>query len=879
MRSFHSAIRIAASLALLATAAGAQSPEALLAQSGPSAGRERAAARAGGAAPTTAATAVRALRAPVIDGRDADDVWHGAAEHTEFRTFDPVEDGDPRYRTSARIAYDDKNLYVFVRMYDDHPDSLARLLSRRDVRTQSDQIKVMLDSYHDRRTGYEFAVNPAGVKRDYYMYNDGDSEDASWDGVWDAATTVDSLGWTAEFRIPLSQLRYADGPEHTFGIMIWRDRAATNERSSWPAFSRKRTGVVSQFGDVGGFVGLPAPHRLEVVPYTVAKNESRPLGGDQYGRTQHVTVGADVKYGISSNLTLDATVNPDFGQVESDPSVLNLSAFETYVSERRPFFLEGTGIFSFDLNCNDGSCTGLFYSRRIGRSPQLNGLYGDAGTSLSSTILGAAKLTGRTGKGTSIGVLDAVTQREVGLNSATVEPATNYAVARVQQDLRGGKTGIGLMATGVQRNLDDWSSPYLRRNAYSGGLDFRHRFASDRFELNGYAVASQVLGDTAAINRTQLNSTHGYQRPDAGLPYDATRTSLTGDGEQVGLQKVSGTVRGSLNYQRFSPGFEINDVGFLPRADMQSQSLWIQARKNSPWGIWRSMNVNVNEWQQFTAGGMRTDLGGNVNTNGSFRNLWNYYLGVGTEQRGGAMNDRDARGGPAFRRNPGMSSWWGLNTDARWTVQPEMHGFLFRGDQGRSTIDQYSPSLSFRTGSRMDFGVGPSVEFRHDDSQWYDNADGVTAAKGTGTHYLFGHLDQTTYSAEARLNYTATRDLSLQVYASPFMARGMFSNVRELGDARSPDYARRFIPYVPLDGDGNALAVTPATYNFKQFRSNTVVRWEYRPGSTLFFVWGQNRDASEDAQPNDNVRRDARDLFRRHPANTFLVKASYWFSL
>ncbi len=875
MRSILRSVAFAtASLsALLARPVAAQT----VAQAGPGVTREVGAPAVRATVPSsTTASAVRAAKAPALDGRDDDEVWSRAKEVTGFRTFDPTEDGEPLYPTTAKVAYDERNLYVFVRMFDSHPDSLKKLLSRRDVRTVSDQIKVMLDSYHDRRTGYEFAVNPAGVKRDYYMYNDG-NEDPSWDGVWDAVTTVDSLGWTAEFRIPLSQVRYADKPDHTFGIMIWRDRAATGERSSWPAYHRKQAGLVSQFGEVGGFAGLASPHRLEVVPYTVAKNESRVTDGG-YGRTQKLTLGADVKYGLSSNLTLDATVNPDFGQVEADPSVLNLTAFETYQSERRPFFLEGTGIFSFDLNCNDGDCTGLFYSRRIGRSPQLRDSYGGAGTPLSTTILGAAKLTGRTGRGTSVGVLDAVTQREVGLNDATVEPATNFAVARVQQDLRGGKSGVGLMATGVTRNLDSWTTASLRRQAFSGGLDFRHRFAADAYELSGYAVASQVLGDTAAINRTQLNSTHGYQRPDAGLPYDATRTSLVGDGEQIGLQKVSGAVHAGLFLQRFSPGFEINDLGFLPRADQQSQSLWVGIQKSEPFGVFRRANLNFNQWQSFTAGGMRTDLGGNVNANWTFRNLWNGYLGVGARQRGGSMNDRDARGGPAFRRNPGANVFAGINTDARWRLQPEIHGSYFRGDEGRSTFADISPSLRFRAGSQLEMGVGPGVEYRHDDSQWYDNVGGTSAARGAGTHYLFAHLDQTTYSAQARLDYTATRTLSLQVYASPFMARGVFSNVRELDDARSPDYERRFVKYVPLSG-GQPKEVVPATFNFKQFRSNTVLRWEYRPGSTLFFVWGQNRDASDDATARDGVRRDARDLFRRRPDNTFLVKASYWFSL
>ena len=304
-------------------------------------------AAAGSGAPVSGVMpmASRAQHAPVIDGRDDDDSWRSAVTITGFRMFDPNEDGEPAMRTSARIAYDDRNLYVFVRAFDPHPDSIISLLSRRDLKTSSDQIKLMIDSYHDRRTGYEFAVNPAGVKRDYYTYDD-NQEDASWDAVWDVATQIDSLGWTAEFRIPLSQLRYAPAAEHTFGVMIVREIARLSERDAWPALRRSRPGIASQFGEVGGFVGLQSPRRMELTPYALTRNSSTVSGG-AFARSQQGTAGADLKYGLTSNLTLDATVNPDFGQVEADPAQLNLTAFETFLTEQRPFFLEGTGIFQF----------------------------------------------------------------------------------------------------------------------------------------------------------------------------------------------------------------------------------------------------------------------------------------------------------------------------------------------------------------------------------------------------------------------------------------------------------------------------------------------------------------------------------------------------
>src|SRR6266496_3113665 len=364
----------------------------------------------GGAGPSSAAkqaSAVRATSPVVIDGRDDDAVWRQAPAITQFREFQPKEDGDPRFATEAKVAYDDRHLYVFIRAFDPHPDSILKLLARRDVRAATDQLKILIDSYHDRRNGFEFAVNPAGVKRDYAIYNDNQEDDA-WDAVWDVATQVDSLGWTAEFRIPLSQLRYVPRGTNTFGFGIWRDIQRYTERESWPLYRNSQSGISSQLGELTGLVGLPSPRRPEIAPYMLTKNVSVPTGS-AFDRSQKVTGGADLKYGITANLTLDATVNPDFGQVEADPSVLNLTAFETFFQERRPFFVQGAGIFRFDVNCSQVNCNGegLFYSRRIGRAPQLG--FGDPESPTATTIDGAAKLTGSLPGGQTIGVFDADT--------------------------------------------------------------------------------------------------------------------------------------------------------------------------------------------------------------------------------------------------------------------------------------------------------------------------------------------------------------------------------------------------------------------------------------------------------------------------------------
>src|SRR2546422_877464 len=369
--------------------------------------------------PPTSVVATRAAQPPVIDGRDDDVVWREAQPIIGFQEWRPSEGGPPKLPTEAKVAYDAGALYVFVRSFDPHPDSIITVLSRRDYFTPSDMIWLFLDSYHDRRTGYEFGVNPSGVKLDAQIYNDG-NEDFAWDAVWDVATRVDSLGWTAEFRIPLSQLRYGRERTHTFGFTVDRDLYRYSQRVSWPLLRQSRAGFVSQLGEISGLDDLVAPRRLEAAPYLVTKNVSQ-FTATGIGRSQDVTIGGDLKYRVTSNFTLDATLNPDFGQVEADPGVLNLTAFETFFSERRPFFVAGRGLFRFDVNCNDVNCSseGLVYSRRIGRAPELAGAYSDTTSPAFTTILGAGKLTGRLPGGLTIGALDAVTAHVTGAGGAT----------------------------------------------------------------------------------------------------------------------------------------------------------------------------------------------------------------------------------------------------------------------------------------------------------------------------------------------------------------------------------------------------------------------------------------------------------------------------
>jgi hypothetical protein len=825
----------------------------------------------GSAAPVTTASAARAAVAPVLDGRDDDPVWRAATLIDGFLMARPREGGDPRFRTTARLAYDEHNLYAFIRAYDPHPDSIVSLLSRRDDQTASDQLILMLDSYHDQRTGFEFVVNPAGVKADYAIYNDGD-EDGAWNAVWDAATRIDSLGWTAEYRIPLSQLSYKAPGSGAFGLLIWRNIQRHTEIVTWPLYRDSQSGFVSQFGTLSGLDSLASPGKAEFTPYIVATNLQGPASAG-FAREQDVTVGGDLKYRLASNLHLNATVNPDFGQVEADPSDLNLSAFETFFEERRPFFVEGRGQYSFPLNCvvvlDCSTGEGLFYSRRIGRSPQLAGIHGDDSSPTATRILGAAKLNGRFPGGLSMGALDAVTGHVSGPGTSTLEPTTNYGVVRVNQDLDGGDASLGLILTSVNRALDESSESYLHRSAYAVGVDARRRFAGN-FEASGSLAFTRVAGTPDAIALTQQSPVHLYQRPDGPLTFDPSRTSLGGSSAELRFAKVGGgKLRFETAYQRRSPGFESNDVGFLLQADQQEWTTWAALAFRTPNKVFRSLRWNFNNWEYWTFDGLPTERAFNTNVHTQFNNRWWLHMGGTLGQLGTTWCDRCARGGPAIRQDTRLAPWMGIEGDNRYAVVPYLWVNYSRGDGGRSESISLSPEVVVKVSSRFRSSLSANYRHNRDDNQYFGTFTGPTDDR----HFTFAHLDQETLSFTWRLDYTFTPEATLQLYASPFVSRGTYSNVRELADPGADAYDARYQPYTDP-----AVSDDPGGFNFKQFRSNVVFRWEYRPGSTLFLVWSQGRQHETALEGDQSFGGDLRELFRQRANNTFLVKVSYWFA-
>jgi hypothetical protein len=819
----------------------------------------------------TTVQATRTATAPVLDGKDDDAVWQSSSAIGQFLEAKPAEGSRPKLRTEARVAYDEHNLYAFIRAFDPHPDSIVSLLARRDDQPASDYVTIMLDPYHDRRTGYEFSVNPAGVKADYAIFNDGD-EDVAWDAVWDAATRIDSLGWTAEYRIPLSQLHYSAKGGGTFGILFWRVIQRHTATVTWPLYRTSRSGLPSQFGTLTGLEGLGSPGRAELVPYVVTKNV-QDGGAPSFDRTQDISVGGDFRYRLASNLLLNATVNPDFGQVEADPSELNLSAFETFFTEQRPFFVEGKGLFTFTVNCvvvvdcNTGE--GLFYSRRIGRSPQLADVTGAAASAAGTKILGAAKVTGRTRRGLSIGLLDAVTDRMTAPGGTTLEPATNYAVVRANQDFRDGAGSVGLILTGVNRSLDGASEAYLHRSAYSGGVNARWRF-NGRYEVSGSLDLSRVAGDTAAIARTQRDPAHLYQRPDGSVEFDASRTSLSGANQELRFAKVGGRrLHFETAYQRRTPGFEINDIGFLRQADQQAWTSWANLVFAEPNPIFQQLRWNFNNWEYWTSAGMPTERAFNTNVHIQFTNRWWLRAGGTIGQVGATYCDRCARGGPAVRQDAYLSPWITIEGDDRRPLVPILSVNYNRSDGGRSERINLNPELDLKVSSRFTTSLSFDYTRNRDDLQFFGT---FTDASGA-SHYTFAHLEQRELALTWRLGYTFTPTTSLQVYASPFVSKGTYSDVREIADAKAADYDARYRPY-----DDPAVAADPGGFNFQQFRSNLVFRWEYRPGSTLFLVWSQGRQGSAPLEGEGSFRGDLGDLFGRRADDTFLVKVSYWFT-
>ncbi|HJR62741.1 MAG TPA: DUF5916 domain-containing protein [Gemmatimonadaceae bacterium] len=861
------------------------------------------------------ARAARAAGALTIDGRLDEASWQAAPVADQFLQTRPNPAAPPTQRTEARVLYDDDAIYVGMRLYDSAPDSVVATLGRRDFDGYSDWVNVIIDSYHDRRTAFNFGVNPAGVEWDAYLTGDSEGNaDVGWDAVWESATTRDSSGWTAELRIPLSQLRFsaasrkpaagAGSGSPAWGIQFIRWVARTGERSMWSYIPPGSNGYVSLFGELHGLDEIKPSRRFEVVPYSVMRLQRAPgESTDPFHQPNewYGTVGADVKYGLTSDLTLTATINPDFGQVEADPSEVNLSGSETFLAERRPFFVEGSDIFKFTFT-TVGWQFGqeeIFYSRRIGRAPQGDvpdeAVYDSKPT--GTTLLGAMKLSGRTAGGWSIGLLDAVTAHEdvefvddAGQRrSESVEPLTNYAMGRVIKDFNRGRSAVGAMFTATNRKLTGDLDALLRQSAYVGGLNFRHRFWNQNYNLSASVLASRVTGTPEAITETQLGSVHYFQRPDADhFELDSTRTSLTGGSAHLAVAKNGGSrFRWGLNGHVLTPGFEANDLGFHPNTDHFVSSAWLGWLVNQPGRLFREWEVWNNYWANWSLSGERRVIGGNLFGRALTRGYWELELEL--IRNGQGLSTNALRGGPAIF-NPARSSFWSrVATDSRKRLTLELITSGMREDETGGKRLDVRPGISVRPSGKMQISLQPGVTWFETPWQYVDQADAI----GGERHYIFGSLDQTTVSATARVSYTFSPNLSLQVYAQPFISSGAYGSFKRVAQPRARTFTDRFQTFGPnevvrdaasetvaLDTDGNGtsdVTVDDPDFTSRELITNTVLRWEYRPGSTLFLVWSHGRD--EDGVSTFDLGRDTRRLFRADATNTLLVKFSYWLDL
>jgi hypothetical protein len=810
------------------------------------------------------ASSIAGAAAIVMDGELSDAGWQSAVPVTTFVQRDPLEGAEPSFKTEARIVYDSSAIYVGVRAFDADPSRIIGFLTRRDAGSASDWIQVYIDSYYDRRTAYQFSVNPLGVKQDAYWYNENESDD-SWDAVWDVVVRRTTDGWQAEFRIPFSQLRFSGKGDGQLGFAISRQVARLNETSTWPLISKSASGWVSSFGTLNGVTIGSASKRLELVPYTVAQVLTEPRQpGNSLQKTPDpgASIGADLKYAVTPSLTLTATVNPDFGQVEADPAVVNLSAFETFFQEKRPFFIEGSGTYQFE--CRDCS---LFYSRRIGRQPRGYPDIPDDGFASvprNSTILGAAKLTGRV-RNFSVGVLTAATDEENALAafggrtwSEVVEPRSFYSVSRARREFSD-QSSLGFILTTTNRSLVDAVS-FLPDSAVTGGVDYNWRIGK-RWGLNGYWAGSQVSGSSEAIDALQRNNVHSFQRPDAEhVELDPVATSMRGHSGNLNFNKLAGErTRANVNIGYRSPGFEVNDLGFERRADEIPQNSWFQIRWNKPGKYTRSISLNFNQWSGFNFDGDRLNLGGNINLHGQFVNLWSSGGGINYNARN--FDDRLTRGGPGGYTLPNVNGWYYLSTDDRKKVSFNWNFNFYRTSRAHGVAVE--PRVVIRPTAAFSAEFGHLFDHGISDAQWV-----TEEIVDDRTRYVFARLDQHTSSMTIRANYTVTPNLSVQVYAQPFVSSGNYAQFKELVNGRALNYDDRYAPY-PYAGSPDFKALS--------FRTTNVMRWEYKPGSTLFVVW--QRAAEGPGQPSGfHYGQDFGDVFSTPSSNALLVKLAYWLN-
>ncbi|MFV1884500.1 MAG: DUF5916 domain-containing protein [Balneola sp.] len=827
-----------------------------------------------------------------IDGVLDEDSWKSVQAAKDFVQNFPVDGGKPSQKTEIKILYSDKYLYVGAFNYDSAPDSITATLFRRDGDELSDWIFVSIDSYNDNRTAFTFGVNPKGVQKDIMYYNDVE-EDILWDAVWDSETSINSEGWVAEFRIPLSQLRFtSSGNEQNWGINFERQIARYDEFNYWARIPREKYGQVSFFGDLKGIGNLSRPLRLEILPYVSGELKREPdlnNGNPFYEKNEFTAkIGGDFKYGITSDFTLTGTINPDFGQVEADPATINLTVFEDFFAEQRPFFLEGSDIFAFGSTTsqNTFSSHSNFYSRRIGKEP--TGQTFQAGLNpdfedlpLETTIAGAAKVSGKTEGGLSLGLLNAYTLEEKGRvssfdgsgfseNKYKIEPATNYFVTRISQDLKDGEAQVGGFLSSVNRSMNgSYLENYLHESAYQFGLDGQYFWANRNWGAGGVLAFSQVNGTQNSIVNTQTTSARYYNRVDSDyLSVDSSKTNLNGYFGEFSIGKYSGAgLRYSFTYSEMSPGYEINDIGFQNRADYRAPHLYAEY-----------LNVSSEAFRFYLLwayGGYAWNFDGdmimNFYSSGAYFQLNNLWTILGTAGFTGTFyDDRSSRGGAVLKRPRDWSTSLEVTSNATKDFYASLGGSYRIDTSGEYTTSIYS-NIYYRPASFIQLSISPTLYFEKSTNEKPESFDGYESeANGT----LFSEADQEIFYTEFRLNWTFSPKLSLQTYARPLIYSADFYNFKFFKESKTYN----FTPLSEITSPENVeLFNSGFDFDYRTIQGNAVLRYEYRPGSTFFLVWQQDRQNVIQGQSRFMPFENTIDIFKDKPLNIFLIKFSYWF--
>ena len=825
-----------------------------------------------GSAPAIAAS--RLTGTIRIDGSLSDAAWAGATPVTRFTQRDPEEGRPVTQPTEVRILYDADALYIGARFVD--AAAVSTRLGRRDMALlNSDWFAVTIDSYHDHRTAFRFAVNPAGVQRDatVTMGGGGEHEDGSWDAVWEVETSTSAEGWVAEVRIPFSQLRFRPDGEMTWGIQLERRIGRRGEIAHFSFVPKRELTGVPRYGHLTGLREIGAGARAEITPYVAARGEYVDPGENPFrtDHERHVTAGADLLYRLSTNFTLNATINPDFGQVEVDPAVINLGVYETFFPERRPFFVEGSQIFNFTGNTSGGS---LFYSRRVGRRPQLSPGTDRADIPDATTILGAAKVTGRTRNGWSLGLLDAVTGRERvrfldddDIERSTVgEPQTNYFIARAKRDMAEGRTTIGGVLTSVARSLTTPAArAAMRSSAVTAGVDFRHETTDQSWSLSGTAAATRIAGSEASIIALQRQSHHYFQRLDATHLGIDTATSLTGYSAGFNLAKQAGEHwTGSIAAAITAPEFEANDLGFATRTDRRDVQAVVEYEENQPGRFLRSWNSSAVYRHEMNFAGDRIQSFAELDVEVRHLSYWQADIGIALRQR--ALDDRSTRGGPIIIRPGSLQVGIGFNSDPRKPITAAADISMSDGEFGGEELE-VGGSVSIRTSPRWSLSLGPTFSRGRVAAQYRGTFVDAAATETFGRRYLFAPLEFTQLEASIRGSVTFAPRLTLEMFAQPLIYS---SDYLPAGALTAP----RTLSFEPWAG----APANDGDNTERSLRGNAVLRWEWRPGSTIYVAWQQTR---ESVGPENEFRfeRDQRLLFEAPSDNIFVLKATYWLSM